>query len=215
VAGWSDAPESEHAQQEAENSLQQARLVDETIAEVFSGSGGWKLEVGLILRLHAISVENIEDFGGKYREIDTERPIVGSQHRPPNASEVPALVEAMCEHLNAVDVVDAGILYRAAYALWRLNWIHPFEDGNGRTSRALGYMLLRIDANLPWPLGRSLPERIWSERIKYYRCLEAADREEKKLRRGRLKLQELQHFIERLLKTQLQAMSANPSGPLR
>ncbi len=30
----------------------------------------------------------------------------------------------------------------AAYALWRLNWIHPFIEGNGRTARAACYYLI-------------------------------------------------------------------------
>lgn len=29
-----------------------------------------------------------------------------------------------------------------AYALWRLNWIHPFINGNGRTARALCYYVI-------------------------------------------------------------------------
>jgi fido (protein-threonine AMPylation protein) len=35
-------------------------------------------------------------------------------------------------------------VHLAAYALWRLGWIHPFHDGNGRTARALAYAVLRI-----------------------------------------------------------------------
>jgi fido (protein-threonine AMPylation protein) len=30
------------------------------------------------------------------------------------------------------DMATFGV-ERAAYALWRLNWIHPFAGGNGRT----------------------------------------------------------------------------------
>src|SRR4051794_35819408 len=32
----------------------------------------------------------------------------------------------------------------AAYALWRLNWIHLFVEGNGRTARAACYYLLCV-----------------------------------------------------------------------
>ena len=39
----------------------------------------------------------------------------------------------------------------AAYALWRLNWIHPFVEGNGRTARAACYYLICMKA------GRLLP----------------------------------------------------------
>src|SRR3546814_5673929 len=32
----------------------------------------------------------------------------------------------------------------AAFGLWRLNWIHPFIEGNGRTARAACYFLLCV-----------------------------------------------------------------------
>lgn len=31
-----------------------------------------------------------------------------------------------------------------AYVLWKLNWIHPFADGNGRTARAVAYVVMSI-----------------------------------------------------------------------
>lgn len=30
----------------------------------------------------------------------------------------------------------------SAYVLWRINWIHPFLEGNGRTARAAAYYVL-------------------------------------------------------------------------
>jgi Fic family protein len=35
------------------------------------------------------------------------------------------------------DALDA-----AAFALWRLNWVHSFKNGNGRTARAFAYWCL-------------------------------------------------------------------------
>jgi hypothetical protein len=37
---------------------------------------------------------------------------------------------------GAIQVVPTEL---AAYGLWRLNWIHPFVEGNGRTARAVCY----------------------------------------------------------------------------
>jgi fido (protein-threonine AMPylation protein) len=39
----------------------------------------------------------------------------------------------------------------SAFVLWRLNWIHPFDDGNGRTARALAYLVAccRLGFDLP------------------------------------------------------------------
>jgi hypothetical protein len=35
---------------------------------------------------------------------------------------------------------DATAIHLAAYLMWRLNWIHPFADGNGRTARMTSYV---------------------------------------------------------------------------
>ncbi len=61
-------------------------------------------------------------------------------HRPPEAAELPARLEAMCAFANEAaaegylpPIVKAVILH-----FW-LAYDHPFEDGNGRTARALFY----------------------------------------------------------------------------
>jgi Fic family protein len=42
-------------------------------------------------------------------------------------------------------------IHLAAYLMWRLNWIHPFADGNGRTSRIISYVVLSIRAGAILP----------------------------------------------------------------
>ncbi|MFX9016038.1 Fic family protein, partial [Acinetobacter baumannii] len=48
---------------------------------------------------------------------------------------MPRLVQEFFEELINIwrtgDALDA-----TAFALWRINWIHPFKNGNGRTARA-------------------------------------------------------------------------------
>lgn len=67
--------------------------------------------------------------------------IKGSQHVPPDAWQVPQLVEELCDYVN--DNWDAATaLHLAAYVMWRLNWVHPLADGNGRTARAISYLVL-------------------------------------------------------------------------
>lgn len=64
----------------------------------------------------------------------------------------------------------------AAYALWRLNWIHPFVEGNGRTARAACYYLICLHYGALLPGKKIVPERIRENRDPYYEALKAADR---------------------------------------
>jgi hypothetical protein len=47
---------------------------------------------------------------------------------------------------NTGDALDV-----ASFALWRITWIHPFHDGNGRTAIAFAYacLCLKLGAWLP------------------------------------------------------------------
>ena len=64
----------------------------------------------------------------------------------------------------------------AAYALWRLNWIHPFIEGNGRTARAASYYLLCVKSGTLLKGRKIVPERIKEARDGYEEALTAADR---------------------------------------
>lgn len=64
----------------------------------------------------------------------------------------------------------------AAFVLWRLNWIHPFINGNGRTARAACYFVLYLKAG-QWLRGTTiLPELIRRERAQYIAALQQVDR---------------------------------------
>ena len=66
-------------------------------------------------------------------------------------------------------------LHLASYVMWRLTWIHPFTDGNGRTSRAVSYLVLCIRLQMLLPGRLTIPEQIEVDRTPYYKALEAAD----------------------------------------
>lgn len=59
--------------------------------------------------------------------------------------------------------------------MWRLNWIHPFDDGNGRTSRAVSYLVLCMRLGYPLPGTNTIPEQIAADKHPYYEALEKAD----------------------------------------
>ena len=58
--------------------------------------------------------------------------------------------------------------------MWRLNWIHPFADGNGRTSRTASYIVLCAKLKSVLPGSPTIPEQIQADRRAYFAALEAA-----------------------------------------
>ena len=80
----------------------------------------------------------------------------------------------MCDYVN--DNWDSqSPLHLSSYVMWRLNWIHPFEDGNGRTSRALSYLVLCVRTGYRLPGATTIPDRISTNKFPYYDALDAAD----------------------------------------
>jgi len=63
----------------------------------------------------------------------------------------------------------------AAYVLWRLNYIHPFINGNGRTARAACYYLLCVKSGGWIPGDPILPTLIRQNRDEYVAALQHSD----------------------------------------
>ena len=89
----------------------------------------------------------------------------------------------------------------AAYGLWRLNWIHPFVEGNGRTARATCYYLLCARSGTLLPGSRIVPERIKKNREGYEAALRAADRAWDD---GHLDFSEMEAYLAGLVQAQLE-----------
>jgi len=92
------------------------------------------------------------------------------------------LLAKMCEWLNHESFmprddnqITLGIL-RAVLAHLYLVWIHPFGDGNGRTSRLLEYRIL-LSAGIPSPAAHLLSNHYNQTRQEYYRQLQASSRD--------------------------------------
>ena len=80
----------------------------------------------------------------------------------------------MCEYVNN-HWQDKSALHLAAYVLWKLNWIHPFADGNGRTARDVSYVVLSIKLDSLLPGTTTIPDQIAQDKKPYYDALEKAD----------------------------------------
>jgi Fic family protein len=97
----------------------------------------------------------------------------------------------------------------ASYVLWRLNWIHPFIEGNGRTARAACYYILCAKfGGLP---GDRLivPEPIRHDREPYCEALREADNA---WRDGELSFPKMKAYLARLLDEQVMDMPLPPSA---
>jgi len=67
----------------------------------------------------------------------------------------------------------------SALALWRLNWIHPFKNGNGRTARAFAYACLCMRFGFVLPGTRTVIQQLMDDagnQQEYYAALRDADR---------------------------------------
>lgn len=89
----------------------------------------------------------------------------------------------------------------AAYGLWRLNWIHPFVEGNGRTARAVCYFLLCVRHGALIGGSKILPERIRENRAGYEAALRAAD---DAWDRGDLDFSEMEAYLAPLVEAQFE-----------
>jgi Fic family protein len=107
-----------------------------------------------VLRLHYILTDGTLDdpsAAGRLQGAGEERVAVYDRvtgelmHKPPPASELPARLDAMCAFANAGDNPDEFMhqVIRSILLHFWLAYDHPFEDGNGRTARALFYWSMR------------------------------------------------------------------------
>ncbi len=161
----------EVASREAENGLRQISFVLETVENVVGSEENFLLRPSLLNKLNRLAIEGLSELPGTYRPGPMK--IRHSNHEPPPPEDVPELMEEMCEYVNANWQKDAWHL--AAYLMWRLNWIHPFEDGNGRTSRAISYLILCIRLGFKLPGEKTIPDFIADNKSSYYQAIDAAD----------------------------------------
>jgi len=117
--------------------------------------------------LHFLVLKSIEvKHAGKYRDVEVR--ISGSKHEPPVFFEVPFKMQEMIDYYN-IHKHNLHPVVMAADLHQILVGIHPFVDGNGRTSRLLMNLILLQEgyyiANI-----KGSP----ASRMAYYKALEKA-----------------------------------------
>jgi prophage maintenance system killer protein len=155
------------------------------------------------LNFHAIAC--LHPTAGEYRQCSVE---VG-KHKPVDHWRVATQMEDFVNGANynwkEVDPVNL-----AAWTLWRLNYIHPFINGNGRTARAVCYFVLCVKAGGLLPGYPILPELLVRERPRYCAALAAVDDSMK----ATFDLTPIHSMVAELLVEQLQVNTAtNQNAP--
>jgi Fic family protein len=164
----------------------------------------------VIKALNFQAITCLHAHAGQYRPCAIH--ITNSPHQPPDFYRVAALMEDFVNSVNrAWENTDAVIL--SAFVLWRLNWIHPFINGNGRSARAAAYYVLCLKLGGLLPGEITLPELLKRDRPDYVAALRAAD---DSFAAGVLDLSQLHSLIQKLLAEQTGSAapaSAPPPAP--
>lgn len=117
-------------------------------------SVGDRLTPAIVLELHRLLTEGTlddPDAAGRLQTPQDERVAVldvndGSViHRPPPAEQLSDRLRDLCDFANATDEPESFLhpVIRAVLLHFWVGFDHPFEDGNGRTARALFYWSMR------------------------------------------------------------------------
>ena len=88
-------------------------------------------------------------------------------YTPPKAEDVPKMMRSLVTFIQENELHP---LLKACIAHFYLVYVHPFGDGNGRTARALSYMML-LQSGYDFFRYVSISGIIAQERGKYYRAM--------------------------------------------
>lgn len=147
---------------------------------------------------------------GCYRNMDVH---VGNQatgevvHQPPPWQYVRGLMQHFFREMSSV-WASGDSLDVAAYALWRINWIHPFRNGNGRTARTFAYACLCTHLEVVLPGTTTVIDQIMLNRQGYEAALRAAD--QSVLQRNPPDLQPMKAYLNELLQIQINSIGSAP-----
>jgi Fic family protein len=141
----------------------------------YLGTGG-PITEGLVREIHKRLVEGVRGGSaapGEYRRVQNY--VVNSATRevvytPPPAHDVPVLMRELVEWLNAPG--DVHPVLASGAAQFHLVHIHPFLDGNGRTSRLLSTLCL-YRAGYDFKRLFTISEYYDRDRSAFYRAIQS------------------------------------------
>lgn len=205
-----DTPEQKAAL-EARNGLLQFEGVQRMITTASAPGTPFNLTPATLCEFHRLAIQNIYVCSGQIRT----RPVFlmrngvidNTRHQPPPWEQVRGFVDEMCAYVNGNFGMSA--IHLSAYVMWRLNWIHPFLGGNGRTSRAASYLVLCVRLGFNLPGVKTIPQQIETDRDPYYDALHKADTA---YDNGIIDVSAMETLISSLLAAQLLTIHDQASG---
>lgn len=135
---------------------------------------------------------------GQWRSVAADDVVVG-RHLPPGSVNVERFMTYFEDRYRFADLGKSSRIIAMATAHHRLNYIHPFPDGNGRVSRLMSHAMghaAGIGAHGLWSVSRGLARGLAS-RTEYKRMMDLADspRENDLDGRGNLSQRALVDFV--------------------
>ena len=147
----------------------------------------------MLLQIHQLILQSIDNQNaGKYRNVQVL--ISGAKHIPPQPFLVPKQMEDLFIWYNE-NKDQLHPIELSAEMHERLVTIHPFIDGNGRTSRLLMNLIL-LQNGFPIAILKGDTE----SRLNYYGALETAQTENNKQPFIDLITENVRETMERIIK---------------
>ncbi len=105
------------------------------------------LDVNTILKLHkSITKDTLKEKKYEIDFRDNNEVVVGDSLEaekvyltPPDCKKIPKLMEELCEFVNNDEKEFIHPIIKGIIIHFLIGYLHPFEDGNGRTARAVFY----------------------------------------------------------------------------
>lgn len=167
---------------------------------------GFRIDLPAIQALHLNATAFLVDHPGEYR--NGEAHVTYSKHLTfkDNRDDIREQMLDFIGELHRRWEHDNEFVL-AAFALWKINHIHPFEDGNGRTARAVVQHILHVKRKR-WLPGREMVSKlIERHHDDYVAALRHADRSDEA---GTVDLKPMTLFLAQMLDMQLQSADDEP-----
>ena len=136
-----DRPVLDAARQREEREVRNAGALKELVENLLQRNPETRLSEPLMREFHRVLTDGIDyphNEPGRYRS----HPVTAGDYQAPAHEDVPALMSGFAEWLNFGRGAALDPIVKAIVAHFLLISVHPFGDGNGRTSRGVESFLL-------------------------------------------------------------------------